>query len=179
MRKYLFKEPQIIGEVGNKQFVLYDGQISKPFFTNAEFDSRIGSYPILNENNEIVEYMDLIGNFTNKPTKFAKEFSSYIDSRRLGVSDAYAGSIFFCTGLIDFPSKYLVDKKIRKIVKAEENYKFKTACMENNLVYLLTKLKCKLYLIDIYNQKIARAERLLKQMQIKGKNIQDIYEQEI
>ncbi len=174
-----FKKPSIIGDIGNMQFVLYDGVKTKPVFNAMAFNSSIGSYPILNKQNQVIEYMDLVGNFTKTPTEFAKEFSSYIDSRLSGVIFGYAGFITFYTRLLDFPSKYLTDNRIRKIVKDLEEFRYREACNKGEFATLLERLRYKMYFRNIYHKKVKKAERIKKQYKIQGRDIENIFKSTI
>lgn len=170
-----FEKPYAITEDGKIKFVLWDGTKTKSVFNVADFDSANGVFPILNEQNQVVEYMDLIGNFTKQPTKFAQCFNDYIDSRLYGVGDRFEGLMFFYCRLVDFPSKYLVDKKIRKIVKDEEAYRYQQACEDKFFEKLIHRLCYKLYLREIYKKKIKKAERLIKHKNKLGKDLESVY----
>lgn len=168
-----FKKPyEIVSEKG-VQFVLFDGTVSKVVFEVLAFDKYLGVFPIVNKDKEIVEYMDIVGNFTKKPTKFAQEFYSYICSNNVG----YGYPCFtFYTALLDFPSKYLTDTKIRKIVKNHENYKIQEAKQNGEFNNLFEILRFKLYSKSIYNQKIAKADKLQKRLNEKQEVENNYYE---
>lgn len=176
MKSKEFKNPAIFGEKGNMQFVLFDNTITKSFFNALDFDRATGCFPIINKNCRTVEYMDLIGNFTKKPTKFAKEFYDYLETRCCCAVSGCACYAVYRSYLIDFPSKYMIDPKVRTIVKNEEKYRYIIACKSGDIRTLIMKLRSKLYLRKLYLQKVRKAERLKKKMLKQGRKIQEIYE---
>ena len=163
MKNKIFKNPEISGQIGSMKFILYDGTETKLFFSVGDYNEKLGVYPILNKDNEIVEYMDLIGNFTCEPTTYAKYFKEYINSRKYGVGYGDVGCFIYYTGLIDFPSKYLIDKRVRKIVKQEEIERYNLACKRKLFFSLMDRLKYKIYVTNIYNRKVAKAKQYYKQ----------------
>lgn len=156
-----FEKPCAVSNNGKVEFVLYDGTKTKSVFAFLEFDNCLGMFGILNEKYEVVEYMDILGNFSKKPTMFAKRFNEYINSSKYGIGYGCPQFMFF-TSLIDFPSKYLSSKKVRQIVKQEEEFKYKKACIFGEFSSLLEKLKYRLYYKKIYKQKIDKMKSDLK-----------------
>lgn len=175
MRNLGFNKPKIVGEVGNMQFILFDGVKTKSFFNAAEFDCLKGVYPILNQHGQVIEYMDILGNFTIQPTKFAKDFNSYINSRNRGICYGCVENYVYFTTLLDFPSKYLINNKVRNIVKREELSKYKNACKNKQFSSLLDKLGYRLYISRIFNKKVAKAKTALKILNVENKNDDDFY----
>ena len=156
-----FQKPYAVGGENGVKFVLNNGAETKSVFAFLEFNKSLGCFEILNKNYDVVEYMDLLGNFTTQPTKFAKRFYEYIESSNYGVGFGCPNYVFY-TSLIDFPSKYLRSKEVRQIVKAEEEYKYQRACDYSIFVSLLEKLKYKIYYKNIYKQKIEKMKYVLK-----------------
>lgn len=143
-----------------KCFVLYNGKRTQTFYDCAKFDEYIGSYPILDKDNEVVEYMDLIGNFTKQPTEFAKDLYDYISGRDVAVVRYYMYIKTYYTSLTEFPAKYLLNSQVREIVEDEEKYKSKN--LNKSVKGLIPRLKCKLYLNKTLNKKLKRAKEYIK-----------------
>ena len=165
-----FEKPYAITENGEVKFVLYDGTKTKPVYSFCEFNNILGGYVILNELGEEVEFMDCVGNFTKKPTKFAKEFNRYINSTINQTAYSYPFCCVYFTTLIDFPSKYLTSKKISNIVKNEEVFKINQASRNGEFRNLLEKIRYKRYVMSVYRAKINKANRLLKKAGLKEKS---------
>lgn len=155
-----FEKPYALASDNGVKFILNNGAETKSVFAFLEFNKSLGCFEILNKDYQVVEYMDLLGNFTKQPTQFAKQFSEYIESSNSGVGFGYPSFVFYTT-LLDFPSKYLRSKEVRQIVKAEEEYKYLRACKHSTFVSLLDKLKYKLYYKRIYKQKIDKMKYVL------------------
>lgn len=153
-----------------KRFVLYNGVETKEFYNHAGFDKEIASYPILDRYGKVVEYMDLIGNFTRKPTDFATALYEYMQGRDMDLVQDYQYLVTFNTSLTDFPAKYMINPDVKKLVKAEEVYKFKKACENKVIKGLLNRVRCKRYLNRVINRKQSMANNLIKN----GKNTVDI-----
>ena len=168
-----FKKPEAMVVNGQTVFVLYDGSITKKVHSFYEFNDVLGGFVILNDKQEEVEFMDCLGNFTKKPTAFAKYFNTYINSACQGIKYGFPFSVYFTT-LSDFPSKYLIDKKVRKIVKNEENFKIFTAMRCGDLNNLIEVVRYRCLVNDIYKKKIEKANKLLKNLKTKQK-IEEIY----
>lgn len=171
MKNRIFKKPEILGQIGSLKFVLFDGTETKSVYSVGEYDKKLGVYPILNKNNEVCEYMDLIGNFTSKPTTFAKYFNEYIDSEKRGVGYGDVRCFIYYTGLIDFPSRYLIDKKVSNIVKQEELKRYNLACKRKLFISLFDRLKYKIYVSNIYNRKVSKAKQYFKQLKANGLDV--------
>lgn len=144
-----------------KYFILYDNDVSCLFYDNAEFDCYIGAYPILDKNKKVVSYMDLLGNFTDKPTEFSKDFYDYVSQRDVDVAYEYPYVTVLFTSLIDFPAKYMANDQIKELVIAEEEYKIKKVCKETK--NLILRLRCKKYLKRVLNKKLKEAKEFAKQ----------------
>ena len=168
-----FKKPQAIVENGETKFILWDGTKTKAVYSFYEFNDVLGGFIILNDKHEEVEFMDCVGNFTKQPTIFAKHFNRYINST--GGSIIYGSPYFeYVTSLVDFPSKYLTDKKIRKIVKNEENYKIYNAKQNKELDGLLDIVVYRCYVNNVYKQKIKKAQKFLENLKTK-QDIENFY----
>ena len=168
-----FKKPQAVVENGETVFVLYDGKKTKSVHSFYEFNNDLGGFVILDDKGEEVAFMDCVGNFTNKPTNFAREFNNYINSTGGGIKYGYPFTIFYTT-LINFPSKYLISNKIRKIVIKEENFKLKQAKENNEFFGLLEYLRYKKYVHKIIKEKFKKADTLKSHANLKYKT-EDIY----
>ena len=156
-----FQKPFAKTNNGEVKFNLYNGIKTKSVFAFYEFNEDLGGYIIINEKGEKVEFMDCLGNFTKNPTQFAKLFNNYINSTEIG----YGDPVFtYYTSLIDFPSKYLINEEVRKIVKNHENYKIQKAYQECGFINLIECLKYKIYVNKIYKQKIQKAKRLMQKV---------------
>ena len=169
-----FKKPYEVVDFKGFRFVLYNGTETKSVFGALPFDEQLGVFPIINKCNEIVEYMDCLGNFTKKPTQFARDFNKYINETGKGISFGFPVSDLFYTSLLDLPSKYLTSKKIREIVKNEENYKIQRAKSEGEFFGLIELVRYKLYISKIYKQKLKKALNLLKDLDSK-KDVENLY----
>ena len=161
MKNKKFEHPQIIGELGDFKFVLHDYSLTKEFHSAGEFDDFRGVYPIMDKKGKIVEYMDLVGNFTKSPTKFARYFNEYIKARNFGIGYGSVEYFIYSTALLDFPSKYMTNKKIREIVHDEEMYRYKNACKKGMFISFINKLGYKLYIKNIYKSKIKASKKYL------------------
>ena len=158
--------PKLNGEVGRMSFELNNGGRSKEFYFAEELNKSTGSYPIYDSNNKIVEYMDIIGNFSNKPTAFALDFYNYVTYESMSwlVLTVDNLMLFECA-LNEFPSKYLADEKIVKLVKEEEKRKYRTLCEMKQLTSLIDKLMYKKYVSKCLKMKLKRAEVLRKHLE--------------
>lgn len=162
----IIKRPVIKQYGENKKFVLYNGRKTKSFCNCLEFDNKLGVYPIVDKNGKIVEYMDIVGNFTAQPTRLAMVLNEYVKSRCQGVRFICGTSTcFYFTTLTDFPSKYMTDKTVRDFIKKEEQYKYTLACKNNVFPNFIAKLRYKLYVMDVYNQKIQKSNKYIKVQQ--------------
>lgn len=166
--------PELIELNGKKQFALYDGKLTKEIYDCKDFDKETGVYAILDEQNNVVEYMDILGNFTTQPTLFAREFYYYISSRSSGVILKVEPGYMFFTSLTNFPSRFLANAEIRKIVKDEEMYKYKTACENMLLSGFVNRLRCKRFLLDVFKGKVKRGMKIVE-MEGKEHEIENYY----
>ena len=155
------KFPKITGETGNITFEFENGKKSKSIYATLDFQEDIASYPILNNNKEIVEYMDIAGNFSKEPTKFALELFNYVffENYHPLLIRTSTQNFYYCA-LLSFPSKYLINKNVLKYIEEEERNKFKTLCANKEFTSLLEMLKYKLYVKRCLKQKLERAEQL-------------------
>ena len=169
-----FKKPYKLEDKNGVRFVLYNGNKTKSVFGALEFDESLGVFPIINNKNQIVEFMDCMGNFTKKPTRFAHEFNKYINATGKGVCYGYPVNNFFDTALIDLPSKYLTSNEIRRIVQNEERYKIRLARKHGEFVGLLENIRYRIYVLKIYKQKLDRAKKLILKDNNKH-NFEDLY----
>ena len=145
----------LIGETGNKKFVLRNGNKTKTFYDAKKFDFTCGQYPIVNENNEIVEYMDLMGTFTQEKTEVAFEIYYYL----LSMQYLPNYSRFGYKGIIDFPSKYLVDPDVRKFSVEEEKYRNKFV-KNSSSIPLFERLTYVHTMKSVLRSKLRKANRL-------------------
>ena len=167
-----FKKPILEGEFGNYSFKLYNGMQTKKFISLGKFDTSLGVYEICDCQGNVIEYMDIMGNFSKKPSDFANHFNNYIETKYLGINYSTPPSCLYYTWLIDFPSKYLINKNVRKIIKNEEVERYNRACKNGTFCRLLDKLRYKIYIDKVFNQKLARAKDTEKKLTLnKGKTI--------
>jgi len=117
-----------------------------------------GSYEICDLNGNVVEYMDLLGNFSKEPTVFAMHFNQYVQSKYLGVRYGIPPNTILYTSIVDFPSRYFMNKKIVKILKEEEYVRFKLACSRKSFVNMFEKIIYKHYVNSIFKKKLKRAK---------------------
>jgi len=155
-----FEFPNLIKEEDGYCFKLYDGTLTKKFASAKSYDSAKGTFAICNSHGKVVEYMDLMGNFTKKPTKFASDFKSYMASRNYGIVFVYASRYDFYTHLIDFPSKYLVDDKVKNVVWNEEMSRYQEACDDGMLLTMMSRLHCRRYIKNVFKNKVKKANKL-------------------
>ena len=158
----------LMGTAGKKHFVLPNRQITKKFYNAQSFDMRTGQFPILDENGEIIEYMDLMGNFTKTNTLFAKKLYNYVASERnIPFITKAHGDYYYC-GLLDFPSKYLIDDNVKHFIKMEERRRYLKLCNNHNFSSIFQRLMYKRYTNKVWKQKERKAEYL--------KTHKDVYE---
>ena len=120
-----FRKPILESKLGNYSFRLYDGSQTKEFSAIGDFNDNLGCYEICDGNGSIVEYMDLIGNFSKKPTTFAMHFNNYFKTRFFGVRYGVSPYGIYYTSVIDFPSRYFTNKKDYQVedeVSYEDTY---------------------------------------------------------
>ena len=169
-------EPQLVGKIGERQFVLHNGDITKEFYNVGLFDIETGMYPILNEKEEVVEYMDMLGNFSKHTTKFAYHFYKYaVSSKDVPFLVSSYMKISY-SGLVDFPSRYLADEKIKEIIKKEEKRRFKYARRHNEFDSLIDIVRYRIYLKQVWADKVLRAERFKETLE-KAKDNEIVKEQ--
>ncbi|MBR4998340.1 MAG: hypothetical protein IKY10_00525, partial [Clostridia bacterium] len=100
---FYFDKIMLCGELGNKYFAFPDGTSSKSFYDAQKFSFRFGQFPIIDKDGNVVEYMDILGNFSKENTDLAYDLYIYalsIDNvpiKQFGKRGAYY------TGLLDFP----------------------------------------------------------------------------
>lgn len=165
-----YYEPILKGEIGKMEFELFDGLKTKSFYNVGEFDEVFGQFPILNEKEEIVEYMDLLGNFTENRTELAKYFYQYCISI-VDVPVIKMGRYkMFYTGISEFPSKYLLDERTKKIIKAEEKRRFKLSCKCHKFDSLIEMLRYRKYVNSYIKEKLQRAEEYAEELKIINEN---------
>lgn len=151
------------GELGKRYFVFPNGEKTKTFYNADKFIFSYGQYPILNENGDVVEYMDLMGNFSEGQTELARRLYDYalsinqIPYKALGVQgQAY-------TGVLDFPSKFLKNEKVREFIEREEKKRFHRLCRGNGIPSFLHRIRYKLYIDKVWKQKMKKVQRLLQE----------------
>ena len=150
--------PKLIGEVGTMKFLLSDGTETKTFYSVTEFDVTRGQYPILNKDNEIIEYMDILGNFTKGKSEFAKVYYEYYNSIiNIPFIRTVSANLMY-TGLSEFPSRFLADEKIKKIIIAEEKRRFWWALKNHLFKSLIEALRYKKYVNGCLKDKLTKAD---------------------
>lgn len=153
--------PVLEGLEGRKFFVFDNLDMSKDFYDSGEFDEEIGAYPIFDESGNVVEYMDLLGNFSNKPTSLAKFFYRYVcTEEKMPFFVPYPQEMFYITGLLNFPSKFMVDEKVRQAIKKEELRRYRLLSKDKIFPSLIVRLQYKAYLKSILKQKVCKANKL-------------------
>ena len=160
------------GDLGEKYFIFPNGERSKTFYNANKFMYIYGQYPILNEKGEVVEYMDLMGNFSEGHTELAHALYAYaisinqIPFRAFGLSgEAY-------TGVYHFPSKFLKDEKVREFIKNEEDYRYCRLCECNRFRSIIERMRYKHYIDTIWKQKMKKVQRLLKEDAEREQNLE-------
>ena len=161
-----FKRPVLDGGYGNYYFKLYDGSQTKKFDELKEFNNDLGCFEICDKKGHIVEYMDLMGNFSKRPTSFARHFNNYINSRHMGVRYSTPPNCLYYTYIIDFPSRYFINKNVREVIKSEEEERYNRACKNGSLRGMLEKLGYKMYVDKVFKQKLKRAKYIKSKIKV-------------
>ena len=167
MVKYM---PKLLGEDGKKYFKFNDESVSKTFFSAGKFDVLACQFPILNEKGEVVEYMDILGNFSKENTHFARKIYRYITYEFLQPTIVrISKSNFYYFALADFPSAYLTDEKIKKFIIEEEKRKYKYLVHSHQFVSLFERLRYKIIMKQILRRKLKKAKTLEETSKMEGK----------
>ena len=156
-----FQLPVINGEVGERYFVFANGRKSKEFYDVSEFDKFNGCYPILDQSGNVVEYMDMLGNFSKTPTEFASKFHHFVFFERYSalISRSSASAYYECA-INWFPSKFLISQEIQEIVKEIEKQRFKKMCRTGCFVSIFERVRYFLYMKECMNIKLDKAKQL-------------------
>ena len=156
----MYLMPTLVKTNNAYYFQFNDGRTTKLFLSVGKLDIQTGCYAIINEKNE-QEYMDLFGNFTKQPTEFALHLYSYIVSeQRIPTVFKYYPITYFYTALVDFPSKYLINKEVLNFIVVEEQRRYKSLVKHKVFSNILDRLIYKKYANDILKQKKKRAQYL-------------------
>lgn len=162
-----FKRVYLQGELGEKKFVLRNGQETKTFYDAGNFNYSIGQFPIYNENNEIVEYMDLMGTFSKENTNLAVYLYNYV----LAESYMPLGSMVYQCGIYNFPSKYLTNEKVKRFIVQEEKARYKK--MKTYNISLIEKLNYRIHTTRCLQNKLKNAKHLIKEQQKQEKELKN------
>lgn len=146
-----FKRICLKGELGKKRFVLRNGQETKTFYNAGNFDYTIGQFPIYDENDQVVEYMDLMGTFSKNNTNMAIRLYYYM------LAENYFPyyNMVFCEGILNFPSKYFTNTEVQDFIIEEEL--IRDELMKNNNVSLVNRLRYRRMVSQCLKQKIKKA----------------------
>ena len=107
--------------------------------------------------------MDILGNFSKENTDLAYDLYIYalsIDNvpiKQFGKRGAYY------TGLLDFPSKHLVDKKVRNFIQWQEESRFDTFCKFGQFNNLFEKLRYKRYVKQVFKDKMNKVSSIIEE----------------
>jgi hypothetical protein len=167
----MYQMPKLIGEKGNMHFRFETGEKSKTIYFVGKFDEFTGEYPIYDENNQLVEYMDILGNFSKEKTELAECLYRHAIQERIMPVVAYAGYYtYFRAAIIDFPSKFLVDEKVRDAILKEERRKYNHMVSTHQFCSLLDRLSYKIYANQVIKAKLKKAQKL-KQEQLNAEQV--------
>ena len=163
--------PELVGEVGDKHFVLINGKTTKSFYDSAALDVYTGMFPIFNEKGEIVEYMNVMGSFCLKPNSLSEYLYRYVAHEHYGPSIMRTNHCtYFKSALVRFPSKYLLDDDVMEFVLAEEKRKLKNLHNCRVFASFFEEIRFKLYCKKILSQKLSKLKKM-KQYMLENKNI--------
>ena len=159
-------KPVMVGEIGEMKFMFSNGKTSKSFYNAGVLDDYQGVYPILDKEGNVVEYMDLLGQFSPQPTDFASSFHyfafferySYLIMRNERMS-------YYDCAINHFPSKYLIDERMVKIAREIERNRFQYMCKHDMFVSIFDKLSYRLYMKKCFKIKLERAKYLSQDME--------------
>ena len=158
----MIKMPILDGCDGCYYFNIQNETSTKFFHHAGDFDETSGVYPIYNEKNEIVEYMDVLGNFTQKPTRFAKLFYRYVTYEQMlplvfKRNQLHSG---YACAFDSFPIKYFLNKKFVQLIKDEENRKIEEMKRQKFIYSFFDVLGYRLSVIRNLKEKINMAKAL-------------------
>ena len=158
--------PKLIGKDGEKFFMFQNQMCSKVFYDAGKFDVLACQFPILNEKGEVVEYMDILGNFSKENTHFARKIYRYVTYEFLQPTILRRSKLnFYYFALADFPSFYLVDEKIKKFVIEEERRKYQFLINSHQFVSLFERLRYKMVMKQILREKLKKAKNIKKELE--------------
>lgn len=147
---------QLVGETGHKNFILPDGKHTKKFYDVSEIDLETGEFSILDGQGNVVEYMDIMGTFTQNNTEVAKYLCHYaLSSRYIPVRTCPIGDLYY-SGLVSFPSKFLSDDKVRNFIKSQEDYRYKKLCHKKCFRSLFERFYYKHYISELWKEKMIK-----------------------
>lgn len=165
--------PQLSGETGNMYFEFYDGKKSKIFHSAKSLDAQNGTFEIKLLNDE-TQYMDLLGNFSQKPTEFASALYDYISFENYNhLVYRSLKYVYFKTALVNFPSKFLINKDVLNFIVEFEWKRYQTLIENNRFVSLIEKASYKHFILKNIKAKLKRMKRLSKDEKL----VKLIYEQ--
>ncbi len=163
----MFTKPKLQADQNGKYFKFYDGSRSKSIYGIGKFDDESGVYPILNNEGKVVEYMDLLGNFVQEPTKLALRFSDYYyENMTRPLVYGYGGYRVFDSPLKDLPSKYMVSKKVQKAVRAVEKRAIVDFKNQNGFKNLFELMSYRKYQYSLMMKKFNKARKHSKDLEI-------------
>ena len=153
-----FTRITMVGEVGNKRFVLPTGEHTKTFYDASEFNSKTGHFSIFDEQGKVIEFMDLMGRFTKVETELAKHLSYYVRSGDYIPIKTYTDGDYYYSGVVDFPSKFLADDEVRAFIKSQEDHRYRKLCKLHCFVSLFERLSYKRYISKLWKFKIEKMQ---------------------
>lgn len=160
---FYFDNIIISGDLGKRHFTFPDGTKSKTFYDAQKFNFRYGQFPILDKNGKVVEFMDILGNFSQDNTDLAADLYYYAISINNVPVKNFGKRGSYYTGLLDFPSKHLVDEKVRNFIQEQEDLRFDSFCKFGQFNNLFEKLRYKRYIKQVFKNKIKKASSLIEQ----------------
>ncbi|MBO5954499.1 MAG: hypothetical protein J6Q13_00845 [Clostridia bacterium] len=153
--------PKLLGKNGNKFFMFNDGTYSKLFYSAGEFDFYSCEFPILDESGKVVEYMDIIGNFSKDKTIFARKIYDYVTYEFFKPTIVRTPGFYgFYFALECFPAGYLTDERIKKFVIKEEKRKYEYLVNMKQFASLFERLGYKIFMKQILKKKLNKAKEL-------------------
>lgn len=157
--------PKLQGKLGEKYFLFFDGRKSKTFYDASNLNTELGCYEILNADGKVVEYMDMLGQFTKAPTEFALCFCEYLMFEEYyPLVYQLPNSTTYTTALIDFPSKFLADAKVMKIVKEIENARINHLSQNGKLLSARDVNEYRKYVNNVFKLKMNHMKRYVNEL---------------
>lgn len=158
-----YTKPILVGKTGEKKFILNDGTETKTFYDVGKYNKYSKVWPILDDENNEIEYMDLLGNFDKQKSDYAYQIGLYLDS--FGVYPiARSGKFkFYTSALSNFPSIYLVDEKTRNFILKEENSRLEFYIKTRFTLTFIETIGYKKFIKNLIKQKLKEVKEFKNQ----------------